>query len=152
MMSLFGAGAFYAVDDQRLGRITFRASGAVNLALTPIINMYPTYGLGQQYQSTSRTLAGNTQNISFSGGNDTTVYIAASNYMSSIGNLKDLVLTTLSNLTVDGKKLVIFEIGSENAETVVTPAVYYTQEEIDTATEAYTTDDVANLTEEEQAT
>lgn len=150
--SLFGAGAFYAVDDQRLGRISFRASGAVNLALTPVMNMYPTYGLGQQYQSTSRTTAGTTQNISFSGGNDTTVYIAATNYLSSIGNLKDLILTTLSNLTIDAKKLVTFAIGVEEAETIISPAVYYTQTEIDTATEAYTTDDVANLTEEEQAT
>lgn len=147
MMSLFGAGAFYAVDDQSLGRISFRASGAVNLGLTPVMNMYPTYGLGQQYQSTGRTVAGETQNVSFSGGNDTTVYIAASDYLSSIGNLKDLVLTTLSNLNVNGKKLVVFLIGDENAETVITPAVYYTQEEIDAAVEgddAYgkTTEDI----------
>lgn len=156
MMSYFKTGPFGTYSDTSLGQIAFRPLNLPSVTVTPELDMYPALAVGQGITSTARKAGGETHTFIGPFGTDgqTYVYIQSANLLNDVGDLKDLTLATgyVNTLTVEGKKLINFKIGDDDATFVITPAVYYTQEEIDAATEAYTSDDVANLTEEEQTT
>lgn len=151
MMSFFKAGPFGSYADASLGQISFRPQSLQSLTVTPSTELYPSFASGQGMVSTGRTMGGSQFTFVGPFGIDgqTMHYINAANYLSSIGDLKDLTLGAqyVNPLNVVGKKLVSFKIGDETANIVITPAVYYTQEEINNAVEgddAYgkTTDDI----------
>lgn len=135
MMSFFKAGPFGSYADGSLGRIAFRPQSLQTLTVTPSTDLYPALASGQGMVSTKRTMLG--QNHTFIGpfGTDgqTDHRINASNLLFSLGDLKDLRLGSqyIENLKVEGSKLITFKIGDEDALIIITPAVHYTQQEVD---------------------
>lgn len=151
MMSMFKAGPFGSYADTSLGQIAFRPQSLQELTVTPSIDLYPAFASGQGMVSTARTRFGSDYTFigPFGVDGQTSHYINAANLLSSLGDLKDLQLGAqyVNTLQVQGKKLIVFKIGDEVAENIITPAVYYTQEEINNAVEgddAYgkTTEDI----------
>lgn len=151
MMSFFKAGPFGSYADGSLGQIAFRPQSLQELTVTPSTDIYPAFASGQGMVSTNRTRFGNSNTFigPFGVDGQTDHRINASNYLLSLGDLKDLQLGAqyVDNLKIEGDKLIEFKIGDETSEIVITPAVYYTAEEIANAEEgddAYgkTTEDV----------
>lgn len=136
MMSLFKVGAFGSPSDASLGQISFRPLSLPEVVLTPNTMLYPAYADGQTFVSTGRTLPDTPHTFvgPFSPDGQSTSYINAVNCLVSVGDFKDLHLGEgyIQTLQVNGKKMIAFKIGDENEQYVVTPAVYYTQEECDT--------------------
>lgn len=135
MMSLFKAGAFGSYADTSLGQIAFRPQSLQSLTVTPYTELYPAFASGQGMVSTARTQAFEEHTFVGPFGTDgqTSHYINAANMLTDLGDLKDLHLGAqyINNLQIQGKKLIKFKIGDEDAytDTIITPAVYYTQEE-----------------------
>ena len=144
VMSLFKVGPFRSYSDQSLGRITFRPSSLVNPTVTPTLWMYPAVFFGEgSPEATARTIAGDEHEFTgtYGVGGQNNFYFQATDYMSSLGNWKDLQLANgyVTGIDITGAKLRDFKIGESN--------IYYTQDEIDNAVEgddAYgkTTDDI----------
>ena len=141
LLSLFRAGPFGDYSNTALGTIAFRPVALPSITVTPFYKLYPGIGDGTTMRNGTRTNAGIDYTFvgPFSNQGQTTMYINGSNLLSSIGDLKDLTvdLTLTPTLSINGKKLATFKIGDENKFTdeIVTPAVYYTQEEIENAVE-----------------
>lgn len=153
LLSLFRAGPFGDYSNKALGTISFRPMALPSITVTPFYKLYPGLGDGTSMVNGTRTNAGVPYTFvgPFSGMGETTMYINGSNLLSYLGDLKDLnvSLTHTPVLEINGKKLSAFKIGDENKFTneLLSPAVYYTQEEIDNAQEgddAYgkTTEDI----------
>lgn len=126
MMSLFKCGPFGSYGDQSLGSIQFRPQSLLSLAVKPILNLYPALANGAgSPAATARTTAGNTHTFvgPFGDGN-TTFSIQATNYLTSLGDWKNLQLGTgsggLGNVEVNDKKLKEFNIGDATASNVTT--------------------------------
>lgn len=139
MMSFFKAGPFGSYADGSLGQIAFRPQSLQELTVTPSTDLYPAFASGQGMVSTNRTRFGSSNTFigPFGVDGQTDHRINASNYLLSLGDLKDLQLGAqyIDNLKIEGDKLVEFKIGDEVAENIITPAVYYTAEEIANAQE-----------------
>ena len=141
LLSLFRAGPFGDYANTALGTISFRPVALPSITITPFYKIYPGIGDGTTMRNGTRTDENveYTFNGPFSNQGQTTMYINGSNLLSSVGDLKDLTvdLTLTPTLAINGKKLAYFKIGDENEFTneVISPAVYYTQEEIDAAQE-----------------
>ena len=124
ILSLFRTGPFGDYSDVRLGTISFRPT-AIEVTLTPMMWLYPALCIGQNnVVNAVRTQAGVGRTISASvdpSGN-TAAYIQASNYYTTLGNLKALNLgqQDIGNITITAAKLVQLLIGSENAGEVTT--------------------------------
>ena len=124
ILSLFRTGPFGDYSDVRLGTISFRPT-AIEVTLTPMMWLYPALCIGQtNVVNAARTQAGVGRTISASvdpSGN-TAAYIQASNYYTTLGNLKALNLgqQDIGNITITAAKLVQLLIGSENAGEVTT--------------------------------
>ena len=137
MMSLFKAGAFGSYADTSLGQIAFRPQSLQSLTVTPYTELYPAFASGQGMVSTARTKAFEEHTFVGPFGTDgqTSHYINAANMLTDLGDLKDLRLGAqyINNLQIQGKKLMKFKIGDEDALIIITPAIYYTQAECDEA-------------------
>lgn len=124
ILSLFRTGPFGDYSDVRLGTISFRPT-AIEVTLTPMMWLYPALCIGQNnVVNAARTQAGVGRTISASvdpSGN-TAAYIQASNYYTTLGNLKALNLgqQDIGNITITAAKLVQLLIGSETAGEVTT--------------------------------
>lgn len=125
IMSLFKAGAFAQYSDTSLGQITFRPQSLASITVTPVMWVYPALANGAgSPEATARTEEG--QSYTFVGpfGTDgqTTFYIQASNYLSSVGDWKNLQLASqyVDNIDIVGAKLRTFKIGDEVASNVTT--------------------------------
>ena len=116
MLSLFHAGPFGDYSDTSLGTISFRPQG-ISTSLVPAVWLYPALGVGQGMLNGSRTEPGEPQAFSTTGDGNTTFYIQASNYLSSLGDLKNLVLGSqyVNPINVQGRKLTSFKIGDASA-------------------------------------
>ena len=138
MMSFFKAGPFGDYSNSDLGIIKFRPYQLMPV-VTPTIPVYPAFAAGTTVTSTSRTWAGQQHTFpSITGGSQQDASFLATNILSSLGDWKDFTVAANyanAEIGVSGSKLTSFKIGDENATYVVTPAVYYTQEEIDAAQE-----------------
>ena len=152
MMSFFKVGPFGDYSDTSLGRINFRALNWLNPTVTPATPLYPALADGTSVETTSRTWAGEPHTFYGSyGQGQTDMSIMATNTLSDLGDWKDVHVAPgyEQNIIINGSKLIKFKLGDENAYTdeIKTPAVYYTQEEIENAVEgddAYgkTTEDI----------
>lgn len=124
MMSFFKAGPFGSFADASLGQISFRPQTLQSITVTPAIDLYPGFASGQGMVSTGRTRVGNSFTFVGPFGIDgqTAHYINASNYLTDLGDLKDLVLGAQyqNTLQIQGKKLVSLKIGDENPNSVHT--------------------------------
>lgn len=119
----FGAFATDNGDDQSLGQVSFRAVGGKTYTLTPAIDMNPTILVGQSDLSSAggRIKAGAPVDVVVAdmGSNDTHVYIQGADYLESLGDLKDLTVSSdISNLTLKSKRLRSLKVGDEVAENV----------------------------------
>lgn len=124
MMSLFKAGSFGDYSDQTLGRMAFRPAGSgLDTMISPAVWLYPALCVGQNtVVQGGRTQAGNSTRIQANGDGNTEFYIQATDYLASLGDLKNLVLGSgyLNPLAVTGKKLTTFKIGDAVAGNVTT--------------------------------
>ncbi len=119
MLSLFHYGPFGDYTDKNLGQILFRPQ-SLTVNLTPLIWMYPALLVGQSGVVTGdRTQPGVVEELSsVSPSGNTAFYINASNWYSSLGNFKSVVLgeQDKNDITVEGAKLITFLIGAESGE------------------------------------
>lgn len=123
--SYFGWGPF-AVDngdDKSTGQVSFRAASGYTYSITPAIDFNPTILIGQSdsVSAGNRILAGNSTDIVVPdmGNNDTHIYIQGTDYLSNIGDLKDLQVSADNPvLNVSSKRMKILKVGDELAENV----------------------------------
>ena len=122
MMSLFKAGPFGDYSDKSLGTISFRPLG-LSVALYPAMWLYPSVAVGQNtVLSGGRTSPTGHADLSGAPDGNTEVYIQGANYLISLGDLKALQLGSqyINVLTIIGKKLQTFVMGSTTANSVTT--------------------------------
>ena len=122
MMSLFKAGPFGDYSDRSLGTISFRPLGLA-VSLYPAVWLYPAVEVGQNTVLTGgRTSPTGHADLSGAPDGNTEVYLQATNYLISLGDLKALRLGSqyLNNMTIEGRKLQVFTIGSATASQVTT--------------------------------
>jgi len=119
-MSLFKAGPFGLYSDTSLGTIMFdRPYNLPEVKVKPMMWIYPAFieGAGSP-TTTSRTAPGEVKTFigPFSTEGQTRTYIQATNQLSELGNLKDLILAQgyTNPIQVNGKKLQKFEIGYDS--------------------------------------
>lgn len=123
--SYFGWGPF-AVDngdDKSTGQVSFRAASGYTYSITPAIDFNPTILIGQSdsVSAGNRIIAGNSTDIVVPdmGNNDTHIYIQGTDYLSNIGDLKDLQVSADNPvLNVSSKRMKILKVGDELAENV----------------------------------
>lgn len=140
MLSLFHYGPFAEYSATYLGRVRFRPD-AVNYAPTPVMWLYPALLTGAGgIVSGDRTETGHQCPLVYTGTlGETEFYFAATDYLSSFGDLRDLHLVSgyVNTLGIEGDKLVTFKIGDTNSNNVTTnvPGLMFTEtkclEEID---------------------
>lgn len=122
LMSKFSFGGFGSATDTDLGIISVRTQDPQSFTLTPAIDLYPTV-LGGQAQSavaTERVMAGQPVTLPAVGGGNTNVYIVGADWLSDIGDLKDLKVdpSSVVTLTISSKRLRRIKVGDENADSV----------------------------------
>lgn len=122
LMSKFGFGGFASYEDNSLGIISIRTQDPVGFTLTPAIDLYPTIlgGQGQISKADRRIKAGESVTLPAVGGGNTNVYIVAADYLTDIGDLKDLPIdpSSVVALNVSSKRLRRLKVGDEVASAV----------------------------------
>lgn len=122
LMSKFGFGGFASYEDNSLGIISIRTQDPVGFTLTPAIDLYPTIlgGQGQISKADRRIKAGEAVTLPAVGGGNTNVYIVAADYLTDIGDLKDLPIdpSSVVALNVSSKRLRRLKVGDEVASAV----------------------------------
>lgn len=123
--SYFGWGPFAVGngDDKSTGQVSFRAASGYTYSITPAIDFNPTILIGQSdsVSAGNRIIAGNSTDIVVPdmGNNDTHIYIQGTDYLSNIGDLKDLQVSADNPvLNVSSKRMKILKVGDELAENV----------------------------------
>lgn len=122
LMSKFGFGGYGSYEDKELGVISFRTQTAQNFKLTPAIDSYPTIlgGASQVSSSSERIKAGQSIVLPAVGGNNTNTYIVGANWLTDIGDLKDLKVdpSMVLALNIASKRLQRLKLGDENPDNV----------------------------------
>lgn len=125
-MSLFGVGPFGDYAINKLGRIQFRPNDLGSMYLTPAMAMYPCIIIGDNdIRKGERTGPGyECEFNSLSGGGQTTYTIQAADYLTDLGDLKDLQINNIDGGTfsASGKRLRTLKFG-DAAEEVTTNLV-----------------------------
>ena len=122
ILSLFRTGPFGDYSDVSLGTISFRPN-SVQLSLKPLMWLYPALAVGQNaVVHGGRTAPGVVAVLSQTADGNTAMYIQGTNFLTSLGNFKSIVLglQDINNITVTGAKLTEFLIGSATAGEVTT--------------------------------
>lgn len=122
LMSKYGFGGYGSNEDTALGIISVRTQIAQGFTLTPAIDSYPTI-LGGQAQTSSaaeKVKAGTPVALAPVGGGNTNTYIVGADFLSDIGDLKDLNIdpSSVVTLSVASKRLRRLKVGDENPEEV----------------------------------
>lgn len=116
LMSYFQCGSFGDVNDTTLGKIEYRATGAINLELTPVYTLYPSYAIGQAVGTTERSYPDDGMLVTRTSTNETANRILASNMLIGLGNFGNISLASgFTTLTFTAKRLIELLIGGENA-------------------------------------
>ena len=121
MASKFRFGPFEDYRQTSLGRITFRTQLAVDLTVTPAIDLYPCVLSGQGGGAYApRTRKGESVILRNVGGSNTNVYIMAADYLEDIGDLCKLSIdaSTDATLGVASQRLKRLKVGDEIASEV----------------------------------
>ena len=122
ILSLFRAGPFGDYSDTSLGTISFRPN-SLQLSLTPLMWLYPALAVGQNaVVHGGRTAPGAVAVLAQTADGNTAMYIQGTNHLTSLGNLKNVVLglQDINNITITGAKLTEFLIGSATPGEVTT--------------------------------
>ena len=122
LMSKYSFGGYSSATDTALGIISVRTQVAQSFTLTPAIDSFPAV-LGGQAQiatATERIKAGEAVKLAAVGGNNTNVYIVGADWLSDIGDLKDLSIdpSSVVNLNVSSKRLRTLKVGDAVSENV----------------------------------
>lgn len=122
-LSLFGAGAFGNYEHEYLGRIQFRpviTEDFNSITVTPSTAMYPCLIIGDNdIRPTARRMAGVPYEFTSLAGEGQTVYtIQGVNYLTDLGDLRNLILSQQDGgtLNISGKKLRTIKLGDETEE------------------------------------
>lgn len=122
LMSKFSFGSYSNYEDTSLGRISFRTQNPQGFTLTPAIDSYPAIlgGASGAVKAQKRVMAGESVTLEGVGGGNTNVYIVGADWLSDIGDLKDLQIdpSSVVALNVSSKRLRRIKVGDENAESV----------------------------------
>jgi hypothetical protein len=115
-MSKYSFGEFGSYSATDLGTILVRPQQSLDLTLIPAIDMYPTImsGQGARFKSNDRVFAGNSAYITgeYGGsGTNTSIYIAAADYIREIQGLEHLKIESNTGLTISSKRLQRLDIG-----------------------------------------
>ena len=122
ILSLFRCGPFGDYSDTSLGTISFRPN-SVSLSVKPLTWLYPALAVGQNaVVHGGRTAPGVAAVLAQTADGNTAMYIQGTNHLTSLGNLKNVVLglQDINNITVTGAKLTEFLIGDPSAANVTT--------------------------------
>lgn len=122
LMSKFGFGGYSSYEDSSLGVISVRTQDPQGFTLTPAIDSFPTIlgGQAQTSKATRRIKAGEAVQLAPVGGGNTNTYIVGADWLSDIGDLKDLSIdpSSVVVLSVASKRLRRLKVGDENPEEV----------------------------------
>lgn len=126
-MSLFHAGPFGigGYTDSSLGLMSVRAT-IPSLNLKTAMAFYPAIHVGTNtLNSPDRVMPDGTDAAIFSdpsGGEDTTVYIPATDWITDLGDLKELYVLgdNVKSLSVNGKRLRTFKLGDDESTDIST--------------------------------
>ena len=119
VFSLYEIAAFTGSSDDGMGKLEFTPAKTFNFQITPAIDMYPSGNIGGgQNVKGERTKAGDVCLISASSDGQTTYYLKAVNWYTSIGDLCKLTLTNRggdatvgASFAISGKRLRVLKIG-----------------------------------------
>lgn len=126
LMSLYQIGGFTGSQNDGYGSIEFTPAQTFTFHVTPAVDMYPSgnKGGGENIKGT-RTRVGETCDILADSDGSTTFYLKATDLLTDIGDLSQLVLTTRggdasvgASLAVNAKKLQRLKVGDANANNV----------------------------------
>lgn len=122
LMSKYGFGGYSSYEDSALGIISVRTQDPQGFTLTPAIDSFPTIlgGQAQTSKAERRIKAGEAIKLAAVGGGNTNTYIVGADWLSDIGDLKDLSIdpSSVVVLSVASKRLRRLKVGDENAEEV----------------------------------
>ena len=119
IMSLYQIGGFTGSANDGLGSIEFTPAESFVFKVVPCMDMYPSgnKGGGQDIKG-ERTMAGDTCDIVADSDGSTTFYLKGVDYLTDIGDLSGLPLTTRggdssvgASLSISAKKLVHLKVG-----------------------------------------
>lgn len=122
LMAKYGFGSYSNYEDSSLGIISVRTQVAQGFTLTPAIDSFPTIlgGQGQTSKANRRIKAGEAIELAAVGGGNTNTYIVGADWLSDIGDLKDISIdpSSLVVLSISSKRLRRLKVGDENPEEV----------------------------------
>ena len=123
--SKYSVGGFTGSDDDGLSSIEFTPGQAYTFNLIPAINMYPSGNLGGGTNTVGvRTAAGDVCQIVANSDGTTTYYLKSLDWLTSLGDLSNLVLTSRGgvstiNFSVKSKRLRTLKFGDANPSNVL---------------------------------
>lgn len=126
VFSLYEIAAFTGSSDDGMGKLEFTPAKTFNFEIVPAIDMYPSGNIGGgQNVKGGRTLAGETCLIAASSDGQTTYYLKAVDWYTSIGDLCQLTLTSRggdatvgASFAISGKRLRVLKVGDADASNV----------------------------------
>lgn len=124
LCSKYSLGGFTGSDDDGLGRLEFTPSVPFTFSLVPAIEMYPAGNLGGGSNvKGARTKEGMTCLLTASSTGDTTFYLKALDWLTDLGDISGLVLTSRAGGTisfaVSSKRLRRLKVGDAVASNVL---------------------------------
>ena len=139
IFSKYRIGAFSGQNDG-YNSIGFTLAQSFTFRITPAIDLYPVVSLVQDDSQGGRTPAGQSASIPISTSGGSNNYIHGGDWLADLGDLSGMVLTSRGGsdsieFSPVMARLQRLQIGSDTPSVLVSPAVYYTQEEIDNAVE-----------------
>ena len=120
--SKYQLGAFKSSSADNYGSLEFTPASGFDMKVTPAIWLYPRISIGgSETEQSVRTPAGNTCTLSLPSSGTTGVYIKGLDWLSDLGDLSKLQLTSrggsvVISFSVNGKRLRKLKVGDANAE------------------------------------
>lgn len=120
--SKYQLGAFKSSSADNYGSLEFTPASGFDMKVTPAIWLYPRISIGgSETEQSVRTPAGNTCTLSLPSSGTTGVYIKGLDWLSDLGDLSKLQLTSrggsdVISFSVNGKRLRKLKVGDANEE------------------------------------
>ena len=120
--SKYQLGAFKSSSADNYGSLEFTPASGFNMEVTPAIWLYPRISIGgSETEQSVRTQAGDTCTLTLPSSGTTGVYIKGLDWLSDLGDLSKLQLTSrggsdVISFSVNGKRLRKLKVGDANEE------------------------------------
>ena len=120
--SKYQLGAFKSSSADNYGSLEFTPASGFNMEVTPAIWLYPRISIGgSETEQSVRTPAGDTCTLTLPSSGTTGVYIKGLDWLSDLGDLSKLQLTSrggsdVISFSVNGKRLRKLKVGDANEE------------------------------------